>query len=441
MIRLLLEHLWQSTLFAAAAWALAWMFRHKDARTRYWILFAASLKFLVPCAALTALGRQFSMQTTYPAVGAMLGRIAEPLAAPLVISSLPATLGSIAVLLAGVWALGCGVVLARWIVGWTRAALIARAATPCDLKIHTPVRSSALMFEPGVIGVLRPVIVLPEGIAERLTPAQFDAVIAHELCHVQRRDNLTAFLHTLVQSVFWFHPLVWWIGARLLEEREQACDEAVLASGSEPQTYARTILSVCRFSVEAQSPCVAGVSGADLKQRIKLIMSGRVAHELKAPQKLALAALACVAVAAPLVSGVRITVTQELQQIYSQLRLDSAEVRITPASYSGVASLQASAGQLQMRNMSLRELISIVYDINKARVFGGPEWLDAPRYDIDARANLQPVISASTDPAFYRPMVEELLAGQFNLQIEVRPTRTTHAAQDAGAADSTITRF
>jgi beta-lactamase regulating signal transducer with metallopeptidase domain len=417
------------------------MLRHKDARTRYWILFAASLKFLVPCAALTALGRQFSMQTTYPTVGAMLGRIAEPLAPPTVISALPDTLGSIAIVLVCLWALGCVVVLARWIVSWIRATLVARAATPCGLWFHTPVLASALMFEPGVIGVLRPVIVLPEGIAERLTPAQLDAVLAHELCHVQRRDNLTALIHTIVQSVFWFHPLVWWIGARLLEERERACDEAVLAAGSEPQTYARTILSVCRFSVESQQPCVAGVSGADLKQRIQLIMSGHAAQELNAPQKLALAVLVSAAIAVPLMAGIRISVTQDIERIYSQLRLDSARVRITPAGYAGGASLQASAGQVHMRNMSLRELISIVYDINKARVFGGPEWLDAPRYDIDARANLQPTIPVSTDPAFYRPMIEELLAGQFNLQIEERSIHTSHAAQEAAVADHTSTRF
>jgi len=62
-----------------------------------------------------------------------------------------------------------------------------------------------------------PVLLLPEGIADRLTPSQLQAVIAHELCHVRRHDNLTAAIHMLVQSIFWFHPLMWWIGARLVE--------------------------------------------------------------------------------------------------------------------------------------------------------------------------------------------------------------------------------
>ena len=57
---------------------------------------------------------------------------------------------------------------------------------------------------------------------------QLEAVIAHELCHVRHRDNLIAAIHMFVETVFWFHPLVWWIGKRMVEERERACDEEVL---------------------------------------------------------------------------------------------------------------------------------------------------------------------------------------------------------------------
>jgi hypothetical protein len=56
--------------------------------------------------------------------------------------------------------------------------------------------------------------------------ASMEAMLAHELCHVRRRDNLVAAMHMMVEAVFWFHPLVWWIGVRLMEERERACDEA-----------------------------------------------------------------------------------------------------------------------------------------------------------------------------------------------------------------------
>jgi beta-lactamase regulating signal transducer with metallopeptidase domain len=104
------------------------------------------------------------------------------------------------------------------------------------------VLSSASFFEPGVFGVFRPVLLLPDGIATELDAEELQAILAHELCHVRRRDNLATMMHMVVEAMFWFHPLVWWLGARLMEERERACDEEVLRSGSEPEAYAEGIL-------------------------------------------------------------------------------------------------------------------------------------------------------------------------------------------------------
>jgi len=58
----------------------------------------------------------------------------------------------------------------------------------------------------------------------------------HEVQHVRRRDNLAAAMHLVVEAIFWFHPLVWWLGARLVEERERACDEEVLRLGNQPES-------------------------------------------------------------------------------------------------------------------------------------------------------------------------------------------------------------
>jgi bla regulator protein blaR1 len=98
---------------------------------------------------------------------------------------------------------------------------------------------------------------LPEGIFDRLTPTQLEAVIAHELCHVRHRDNLIAAIHMFVETAFWFHPLVWWIGKRMVEERERACDEEVLRLGSEPRVYAEGILKC----VQVLRGIIAGVRG------------------------------------------------------------------------------------------------------------------------------------------------------------------------------------
>ena len=91
---------------------------------------------------------------------------------------------------------------------------------------------SRASLEPGIFGIVRPVLVWPEGISEHLEDAHLEAILAHELWHVRRRDNLAAAIHMLVEAIFWFHPLVWWLGARLVDEREEACDEEVLRAGS-----------------------------------------------------------------------------------------------------------------------------------------------------------------------------------------------------------------
>ena len=132
---------------------------------------------------------------------------------------------------------------------------------------------------------------------------ELDAIVLHEMCHIRRRDNLTAALHMAVEALFWFHPLVWWLRARLVEERERACDEAVLETTRRPFAYAEGILNVCKFYVEAPLSCVSGVAGSELKQRIARILSGQGVRKLDLRRK-ALLAVACVlAVGVPVTAG------------------------------------------------------------------------------------------------------------------------------------------
>src|SRR6185295_15081393 len=152
--------------------------------------------------------------------------------------------------------------------GWRRVRAALHASRAMDIEAAIPVRVSSGLLEPGVVGVLRPVLLIPDGIAGRLTPPQLASVLAHELCHVRRRDNLFASIHMIVEAIFWFHPLVWWIGAKLVEERERACDEEVLSLGSAPHVYAEGIVNVCKLYVESPLVCVSGVTGSNLRKRI-----------------------------------------------------------------------------------------------------------------------------------------------------------------------------
>ena len=159
-------------------------------------------------------------------------------------------------------------------------------------------------LEPGVFGILRPVLSLPQGIVDHLNDEQLDSVIAHEFCHIRRRDNLTAALHMLVEAVFWFHPLVWWLGARLVEERERACDEEVVRLGSDPEVYAESILRICRFYLASPLACAAGISGSDLRKRIEDIMTHPILNSLSIGKKLTLGAMGLFALMTPITIGV-----------------------------------------------------------------------------------------------------------------------------------------
>jgi uncharacterized protein (TIGR03435 family) len=143
----------------------------------------------------------------------------------------------------------------------------------------------------------------PEGISQRLDDAHLKAVLTHEIWHVRRWDNLSATLHMVVEAVFWFHPLVWWLDARLAEERERACDEEVIEQHNQREAYAESILKVCEFCMEAPLACVSGVTGSDLKKRIVHIMTEQVGRRLTFSRKLLLFAAASLAVTVPVVAG------------------------------------------------------------------------------------------------------------------------------------------
>ena len=167
------------------------------------------------------------------------------------------------------------------------------------LRSTIEMKSLPASLEPGIFGLFRPVLLWPHAITARLDDAHLEAVLAHEVCHVQRRDNLTAGLHMLVEAIFWFHPLVWWLETRLIEEREHACDETVLQLCGQRTIYAESILKVCEFCIESPLACVSGVTGADLKKRIVQIMTDRVVRKLTWEKKLLIGAvglLQCVAV-------------------------------------------------------------------------------------------------------------------------------------------------
>src|SRR5262249_30408243 len=229
---------------------------------------------------------------------------------------------------------GAAFVFSRWLREWLSVRRSLSAATPVDLHLSglsIPVLTTTSSTEPGIVGILRPALLLPNGLIERLSSEQLEAVVNHELCHVRRRDNLMAAIQMAVETVFWFHPLVWWIERRLLEERERACDEEVLLQGGEPEIYAQGILNVCKFYKESALICVSGVAGSHLRKRIECIMINRVAHKLNFARTALLAAAGIAAFAAPVVIGIVHASARQAEPAYSVSTIEVPGSSLTEA--------------------------------------------------------------------------------------------------------------
>jgi TonB family protein len=172
-----------------------------------------------------------------------------------------------------------------------------RAEKLLRMKRNVGVVISPLKIEPGVWRVWCPVIVLPESMATLLDDGELEAIMLHELIHIQRRDNLVGHFQLILCALLWFHPLVWFISRRLFDEREQACDERVLEVCGTPEAYASSILKVVRFCVGWRMAGVIGAaSGTNLRRRIENIMSnGNTKRRAGGASRLLAAGLVCLA--------------------------------------------------------------------------------------------------------------------------------------------------
>ncbi len=331
MIAALLDHLWQSTLFAGAIATLMPLFRRQPAALRFALWFAASMKFLVPFALLVALGRTL-LDAVTPDIAAPLLSAIRPAAASLhraapLMAPAPAHIPAAEV--AGiVWAAGLVAIMLLCLSRWLELRASLRAASTIASNAPIPVKTASSFLEPGLVGIFWPVILLPHGLSQQLTQGEMDAILAHELCHLRRRDNLLAAMHMLVEGLFWFHPLVWWIGSRLVEERERACDESVVGSGIRPLVYAEGILKICRFYVQSPLACASGVSGADLEMRLGTIMARNPVLALHPAKRALLGLGGALALMLPLAAGMLPPVSEVAARVASVL---AAPQMILPA--------------------------------------------------------------------------------------------------------------
>jgi predicted nucleic acid-binding Zn-ribbon protein len=198
------------------------------------------------------------------------------------------------------------ILLARFFVGLAYGRRLIRASQPIDDSLVTRklarataprLAESELISVPVTMGAFRPTILLPTD-WRNWDAAKLDAVLAHELSHVARRDPLTQRLSLLHRAIFWFSPLAWFLDRRLADLAEQASDEAALSCGTDRKHYARILLDF--FEALHASPGrvwwqgVSMAKAGQAEKRVERILSwkGSVAMHLKKSIAVVVVALA-----------------------------------------------------------------------------------------------------------------------------------------------------
>ncbi|WP_426752623.1 M56 family metallopeptidase [Myxococcus sp. Y35] len=199
----------------------------------------------------------------------------------------------------------CGVLLlsVRTVLAWAITQRMARRETQAPaapwrealtralgrVRLSRPVRmlASARVDVPMVIGLWRPLILVPVGAITGLTPAQLEAILAHELAHVRRHDYLVNLLQSLVETLLFYHPAVWWLSHRIRVEREHCADDLAVQCCGDAVLYARALAHIEELRFTAAPQPALGVGGGALLARVRRLLADVETTPQRRPWRLA----------------------------------------------------------------------------------------------------------------------------------------------------------
>jgi len=185
---------------------------------------------------------------------------------------------------------------------------LASRGRACGLSGVPGIAESSFISVPVTIGALRSTILLPAGWHD-WDNSKLDAVVAHELSHVARRDALTQRLSLLHRAIFWFSPLAWWLDRHLADLAEEASDEAALACGTDRNDYARTLLGFFEALHSAPGRVwwqgVSMAKAGQAEQRLERILAWRGAVTMGLKKSIAVAIIALAVPVVYLTASVR----------------------------------------------------------------------------------------------------------------------------------------
>ncbi|MFZ0274687.1 MAG: M56 family metallopeptidase [Acidobacteriaceae bacterium] len=302
----LVHFLWQGAAIALVYRVADVALARRSANARYLLALGALLGMLAVSVATLAF-EESAFYQPIPHSSATARDVVATRTQPfhLDLSSTPATaplrqadrfvLGHLMPYLDGLWLIGVLFLSIRTLGGWW---LIRRMRARLQQAPHTlllrldvlrrqmniprfvDLRLSTRITNPLTAGVLRPWILLPITALTSLSPEQIEVVLAHELAHIRRADYAWNLLQTIVETLFFFHPAVWWISRRVREERELCCDDVALRSCSDPTVYASALLRLeeeRRTRLHLAMALDGHQSRAGLRARILRILGDREA--------------------------------------------------------------------------------------------------------------------------------------------------------------------
>lgn len=294
----LLHFLWQATLLAAVL-ALALRATQQHAARLRHALSCGTLFLMVLCPVLT-----FGWISARAELGVGSGFPAPLLSSALSNSPSAATSQGVHAVASGWvlclpwltlgWLVGVGIFATRLMGGWWQVHRLAtREVQPAPsewqrhllelqtrLQIVSPVRllESTRIQSPMVIGWIRPVILLPVGLLTGMPTAQIEALLLHELAHIRGNDYLINLLQRIAETVLFYHPAVWWVSDQIRRERENRCDDAVLAAMGEARSLAGALVALVEQTQSAPTLAMAS-GGGSVADRVRRMLGAKPSAE------------------------------------------------------------------------------------------------------------------------------------------------------------------
>jgi WD40 repeat protein/beta-lactamase regulating signal transducer with metallopeptidase domain len=221
-----------------------------------------------------------------------------------------AILDAVASRLPWLWLIGSPITFAWLALGLAGAERLRRGAVVADgelselcdrlvrelgLARDVTVAVCERLAAPVLVGVVRPLILLPAASLGGWGPDQLEMVLLHELTHVRRWDNLVNLLQRLIESVLFFHPAVWIVSGWVRREREHCCDAMVVARTGRPRAYAETLLALSDTGPARTPRAAVAMARNDLVSRVRRILDhDQDEHAMKLPRGLLALAAAIV---------------------------------------------------------------------------------------------------------------------------------------------------